>query len=72
MAQAKHYELDELNLLRNDGENFAQGKKVIIDGKQYKMKFISHRMKNKNAVIWLMVSFALLYFLLLFTFGPFY
>ena len=65
MAQAKHNEPKNFNLLTPDGKCFADGEKVKIDGDYYQLGPLSVWMKNKCALNWIIIVFTIIYLILI-------
>ncbi|HCT94992.1 MAG: hypothetical protein A2X19_09505 [Bacteroidetes bacterium GWE2_39_28] len=70
MAQSKKVEPDGWCLLRDNGEDFAKGREVQIEGKRYQIVCLGRLMRNKRAVYWMIALFGIIYSILIILFGP--
>ncbi|SIT34357.1 hypothetical protein SAMN05421788_1168 [Filimonas lacunae] len=70
MEQAKEAEPEEYQLLRNRGELFAEGNRVVVNNKGIRIGHFACILRNKRAVYFLLGIFYVLYMFIIVTFGP--
>jgi len=70
MAQAKEAEPDSWNLLKRNGEKFAEGEEVTIGEKKYRVRWFSRVLRTKRSVPLLIAFFIIIYLIILILNGP--
>ena len=70
MSQAKAAEPDGWHLLREEGEKFADGHEVVVDGKAHQLPCLSRVLRTRWAILMLMSLFPIIYVALVILTGP--
>ena len=70
MSQAKAAEPKEWHLLRDEGENFADGHEVTINGEMHQLPCLSRIIRTRWAIPMLMWLFPVIYIVLVIMNGP--
>jgi hypothetical protein len=65
MSQAKAAEPTEWYLLREEGENFADGHEVKINGEPHQLPCLSRAIRTRSAIPMLMLLFPIIYIVLM-------
>lgn len=70
MAQSRESEPEDWNLVAGVGQKFADGQKVTVDGKEYRINLWGRILRNKISVPLLIIIFTLVYISIIISSGP--